>query len=78
MHFVKGGESCSVNFHAPPYGTSLDLPPKLKPDLTPVMGPGGTEMVHVGNRAVAEAIRRYRPVIGLHGHMHESAASRPH
>jgi len=62
------------NFHAPPYGTSLDLAPKLKPDLTPVMGPGGVEMVHVGSKAVAEAIRRYRPVIGLHGHVHESAA----
>lgn len=62
------------NFHAPPYGTSLDLAPKLKPDLTPVMGPGGVEMVHVGSHAVAEAIRKCRPLIGLHGHIHESAA----
>ena len=62
------------NFHAPPYGTSLDLAPKLKPDLTPVMGPGGVETVHVGSQAVTEAIKRYRPLIGLHGHIHESAA----
>jgi Icc-related predicted phosphoesterase len=60
------------NFHAPPYGTSIDLAPKLKPDLTPVIGPGGAEMIHVGSRAVAEALRRWRPVIGLHGHIHES------
>jgi len=62
------------NFHAPPYGTALDLAPKLRPDLTPVMGPGGVETVHVGSKAVADAIRKYRPLIGLHGHIHESAA----
>lgn len=62
------------NFHAPPYGTALDLAPKLKPDLTPVMGPGGVETIHVGSQAVTGAIRKYRPLIGLHGHIHESAA----
>ncbi|HEY3313772.1 MAG TPA: phosphoesterase [Bacillota bacterium] len=62
------------NFHAPPNGTELDLAPKLKPDLTPVMGAGGVEMIHVGSTAVRDAIKKYRPLIGLHGHIHESAA----
>lgn len=63
------------NFHAPPYGTELDMAPKLKADLTPVMGPGGVETVHVGSTAVRDAIKKYRPLIGLHGHIHESSAN---
>ncbi len=29
--------------------------------------------VHVGSRAVTEALEKYRPMIGLHGHIHESS-----
>lgn len=61
------------NIHAPPYGTSLDQAPKLRKDLTPEVGPGGIEMVSVGSKAVREAIRKFRPKIGLHGHIHESS-----
>jgi uncharacterized protein len=61
------------NIHVPPVGTQLDLAPRLTPDLTKVMGPGGEpEMVHVGSIAVRTAIERYQPLIGLHGHIHES------
>jgi uncharacterized protein len=61
------------NIHVPPAGTQLDLAPRLTPDLTKVMGPGGEpEMVHVGSSAVRWAIEHYQPLIGLHGHIHES------
>lgn len=61
------------NFHVPPAGTQLDLAPRLTPDLTKVMGPGGeTEMTHVGSTAVRAAIERFQPILGLHGHIHES------
>lgn len=63
------------NFHAPPYGTRLDLAAELKPDLSPVMGPGGVNMIHVGSKAVREALHKYKPLIGLHGHIHESAGT---
>jgi len=56
------------NFHVPPYGTELDLAPKLSKDLIPSV----SEMVHVGSKAVLEAIKRYQPMLGLHGHIHES------
>lgn len=61
------------NIHAPPHGTSLDQAPKLRKDLTPEVGPSGIEMIPVGSTAVREAIRKFRPKIGLHGHIHESS-----
>jgi Icc-related predicted phosphoesterase len=64
-------ERCIFNFHAPPYGTPLDLAPKLSKDLTPSV----SEMVHVGSIAVLEAIKKYQPLLGLHGHIHESKGS---
>ncbi|MGB9693616.1 MAG: metallophosphoesterase family protein [Fervidobacterium sp.] len=70
---LEDPKSSIFNFHAPPYGTRLDLAPELKPDLSPVTGPGGVKMIHVGSKAVLEALRKYKPLIGLHGHIHESA-----
>ncbi len=61
------------NIHVPPLGTQLDLAPRLTADLTKVMGPGGDpELVHVGSSAVRQAIEERQPLLGLHGHIHES------
>ncbi|MGC2288491.1 MAG: metallophosphoesterase [Thermoplasmata archaeon] len=61
------------NIHVPPMGTQLDLAPRLTADLTKVMGPGGDpELVHVGSTAVRAAIEQFQPLLGLHGHIHES------
>jgi uncharacterized protein len=61
------------NIHVPPMGTHLDIAPRLTPDLTKVMGPGGEpDMIHVGSTAVRAAIEQYQPLLGLHGHIHES------
>ncbi len=60
------------NFHCPPYGTNLDLAPKLTKDLKPVSIAGTVQYEHVGSKAVRKVIERYQPVIGLHGHIHES------
>ncbi|MGA7923931.1 MAG: metallophosphoesterase [Thermoplasmata archaeon] len=61
------------NLHVPPHGTNLDLAPRLTHDLTKVMAPGGDpDLVHVGSTAVRAAIDRYQPLLGLHGHIHES------
>ncbi len=64
------------NLHVPPYGSGLDLAPKLDADLRPVLGAGGMEMVPVGSTAVREALNRYRPKLALHGHIHESRGVR--
>ncbi len=61
------------NIHVPPYGTNIDMAPKLDETLKPVLTPGGGyEMVNVGSLAVREAIENYQPKLGLHGHVHES------
>ena len=64
------------NLHVPPFNTPLDLAPRLDASLTKVMTPGGeAEMIHVGSTAVRAAIERYQPLLGLHGHIHESKGS---
>jgi Icc-related predicted phosphoesterase len=72
---VGNFDKCIFNFHAPPYDTPIDLAPELKEDLTPVMSlAGGFNMVHVGSTSVRAAIEKYQPLMGLHGHIHESRA----
>jgi len=64
------------NFHCPPANTKLDLAPKLDKNLKPVTTLTGSRvMAHVGSEAVRKTIREYQPMIGLHGHIHESFAS---
>jgi Icc-related predicted phosphoesterase len=67
---IKNMERAIFNFHDPPHGTMLDYAPKLK-DMRQSAG----ETEHVGSTAVAEAIKKYQPFLGLHGHIHESRAA---
>ena len=60
------------NFHCPPFGTQLDLAPKLGKNLTVRMTPGGVEKTNVGSKSVRKFIETYQPFMGLHGHIHES------
>ncbi len=72
---IRRPEMALFNVHAPPYGTGLDQAPKLDATLTPKLGPGGRpEMVPVGSQAVLEALKDVQPLVGLHGHIHESKA----
>ncbi len=64
-----------LNTHVPPYNTRLDLAPKLDKNLRPVTAMGSPVMVHVGSKSVRKFIEKYQPMIGLHGHIHESYAS---
>lgn len=65
-------ERAIFNFHCPPIKTKLDLAPELNGDLKPVVGVGATSLTHVGSSAVRAAIERHQPLLGLHGHVHES------
>jgi Icc-related predicted phosphoesterase len=61
------------NIHVPPYGTHIDLAPKLNDEMKPVLKPGGEyEMIHVGSVSVRAAIEKFQPKISFHGHIHES------
>jgi Icc-related predicted phosphoesterase len=72
MAQVRDFSRLLLNTHCPPYGTSLDLAPKLDKDLKPVVSGGGLAMEHVGCKSVREIIEKYQPLLGLHGHIHES------
>ncbi|RLF01959.1 MAG: phosphoesterase [Thermoprotei archaeon] len=63
------------NFHCPPYNTMLDVCPKLDKNLKPVIAGGEIVTMHAGSKAVRKAIEKYQPVLGLHGHIHESSAA---
>lgn len=69
---VQNYESLLCNFHDPPYGTNLDVAPKLDKNLKPVTSFGHVKMVNVGSKAVRDLIMKYQPLVGLHGHIHES------
>ena len=72
MDRVEPGRPSVVNFHNPPYGSGLDTAPELDANLKPVLHGGRPSFVPVGSRAVRDAIKRYQPSVGLHGHIHES------
>jgi Icc-related predicted phosphoesterase len=63
------------NFHCPPFNTKLDLAPKLDKKLRPVYFFGQAEAEHVGSKAIRKFIEEHQPLLGLHGHIHESYAS---
>lgn len=63
------------NFHCPPYGTRLDLAPELDKNLRPTLRGGQVSMVHVGSKTIRELEIKYKPMLGLHGHIHESCAA---
>jgi len=60
------------SLHVPPLGTGIDLAPRLDENLQMVVNGGGPEMIPVGSTATRDAVTRYRPLVGLHGHIHES------
>jgi Icc-related predicted phosphoesterase len=72
---VPEGRNAIINIHCPPYASGLDDAPELDDTLKPVIRGGRPSIIPVGSHAVREAIRRYQPTVGLHGHIHESRAA---
>jgi Icc-related predicted phosphoesterase len=63
---------CVFNLHVPPFDSGLDTCPKLDENLKPVYAGSEIIMTSAGSTAVRSAIEKHQPVIGLHGHIHES------
>jgi Icc-related predicted phosphoesterase len=70
---VKNLETAVFCFHCPPYDSQIDLAPKLTEDLRPVYAHGKPLMIPVGCKSVRAVIEKYQPLLGLHGHIHESS-----
>jgi len=74
---VPDMQKAIFNFHDPPKDSTLDTCPMLDWDKDPPeqIVKGGQPVMHgAGSRSVREAIEKYKPMLGLHGHIHESQA----
>jgi Icc-related predicted phosphoesterase len=60
------------NIHVPPYDSGLDICPRLDANLKPIIVGGEIAVGPAGSTAVRSAIEKYQPLVGLHGHIHES------
>jgi Icc-related predicted phosphoesterase len=69
---VKNPERAIFCTHDPPLGTVLAQAPQLDKDRRPIMRGGNTELFDAGSLAVKNIINKYKPMISLHGHIHES------
>ncbi len=73
---LDNAEHAIFNLHPPPYDTGLDEAPVLDESLTVQTSAGQARMSPVGSRAVREILEQAQPLLGLHGHIHESAGFR--
>ena len=69
---ISRPERAIFNFHCPPSGTPIDLAPQLTKDMRIKQRAGTVSMMHVGSDAVRAIHERHQPLLGLHGHIHES------
>jgi len=69
---VEDPEFSLFTFHCPPYDSQLDQGPRLDESLRLRQTAGGIEMHAVGSTSCRTVIERYQPLMGLHGHLHES------
>ena len=62
--------------HVPPHDSGLDTAPILDANLRPTISAGDVLRGPVGSHAVRTIIERFEPLLGVHGHIHESGGER--
>jgi Icc-related predicted phosphoesterase len=67
---LKNPHNSIFNVHVPPYNSMLDDAPELTADLRPKFA--GQALKPVGSHALRQAIEQHKPLLSLHGHIHES------
>jgi uncharacterized protein len=65
-----------LNVHVPPIGSGLDDAPVLDESLRVVQVLGQVKFAPVGSTAVRAVEEELQPLVGLHGHIHESSGIR--
>jgi uncharacterized protein len=71
---LKNPQTAVFNLHAPPYSSGLDDAPELTSDMR--LAYAGQSLIPVGSKSVLKVIEKYKPLLGLHGHIHEGRGSR--
>jgi Icc-related predicted phosphoesterase len=72
---VSDVDHCIFNFHDPPVDSTLDTCPQLDWDTdppSPIFKSGQMVMFGAGSVSVRKAIETHQPMLGIHGHIHES------
>jgi uncharacterized protein len=69
---VSHPERAIFNLHVPPARTAIDKAPALDSSLKPVVKGGSVVMQSVGSEGVRRVLAKHDPMLGLHGHIHES------
>ncbi|OGO70546.1 MAG: hypothetical protein A2Z37_11510 [Chloroflexi bacterium RBG_19FT_COMBO_62_14] len=67
---------CIFNFHDPPVDSTLDTCPMLDWTSDPpsqIVKAGQVVLYGAGSKSVRQAIETHQPLLGLHGHIHESS-----
>lgn len=67
---LKNPQHAIFNFHVPPHASGLDDAPELDANLRPMYA--GNSLIPVGSKAARSVIEKYKPVLSLHGHIHEA------
>lgn len=65
-------EDSIFSVHVPPKDSGIDAAPMVDENFKPVMKGGQPVMIAAGSSAVREILEKYKPLVGLHGHIHES------
>ncbi len=76
VHDLRDPSRAVFNLHVPPIDSGLDDAPMLDADLTVQQSLGQVKFAPAGSSAVRQAILSAQPLLGLHGHIHESAGIR--
>jgi Icc-related predicted phosphoesterase len=69
---VSRPERAIFNLHVPPAHTPIDKAPALDGSLKPIVKGGAVVMQSVGSEGVRRLLAKHEPMLGLHGHIHES------
>jgi Icc-related predicted phosphoesterase len=72
---VSDMSHCIFNFHDPPVDSALDTCPMLDWNTDPpsqIVKGGQIVLFGAGSESVRRAIETHQPLLGLHGHIHES------
>jgi uncharacterized protein len=75
VQLLQDPQSAIFNLHCPPVNSGLDTCPKLDTSVSPPRAfrdAGGIVLFGAGSTSVRAAIEKYQPILGLHGHIHES------
>jgi len=62
--------------HCPPFGSGLDTAPVLDQNLRLQASAGDLIRGPVGSTGVLEAVQKVRPLLSVHGHIHESGGEK--